>query len=172
ILQTTCPQCRGEGSTIAHPCDDCRGSGRVRKSSKINVKVPAGIEAGTQLVLRGQGEGGERGARPGDLYVFISVGPHDFFQRHGDDLYCTVPISFPQAALGAKIKVPGLDEELDLEIPAGAESGDEIRIRGKGLPNVHRPKRRGDQVVRIAVKTPKKLTRRQRELLEQLIDEN
>lgn len=171
VLQTTCPQCRGEGSRIEHPCDECRGHGRTRKSSKINVKVPAGIEAGTSLVLRGQGEGGERGGPHGDLYVFINVGPHEFFERHGDDLYCIVPISFPQAALGSRMKVPGLDGEIEIEIPAGVETGDEVRIKGKGLPNVHKPKHRGDQIVRLAVKTPKKLTKRQRELLEEFVKE-
>jgi molecular chaperone DnaJ len=171
LLQTVCPRCRGEGSRIEHPCEACRGHGRVRHSSKITVKVPAGIDAGTQLVLRGQGEGGERGGPPGDLYVFVSVAPHDFFSRSGNDLVCTVPISFPQAALGAQITVPGLDGEVEVAVPAGSQPGDEVRIRGKGLPDVRHPKRRGDQVVRLAVATPRKLSRRQRELLEQLLED-
>ncbi len=171
ILQTTCPQCRGEGSRIESPCEECRGRGRVRKSSTINVKVPAGIEAGTQLVLRGQGEGGERGGPAGDLYVFIGVAPHEFFSRRGDDLVCEIAVSFPQAALGARIRVPGLEEEIEIEIPPGSETGDELRIKSKGLPDVRRHKHRGDQIVRLSVKTPKKLTKRQRELIEQLMNE-
>ncbi len=167
VLQTVCPQCRGEGSRVEAYCDACRGAGRVAKPGKLTVKVPAGISDGMQLVLRGQGEHGERGAPPGDLYVFIAVEPHEFFQRDGDDLLCVVPISFPQAALGCTIQVPGLAGELDVEVPAGTESGREVRLKGKGLPSVHRPKHHGDQVVRFAVKTPQKLSKRQRQLLEE-----
>jgi molecular chaperone DnaJ len=172
ILQTTCPQCRGEGSRIEQFCEACRGHGRVRVTKKVNVKIPAGVESGMQLVLRGQGEAGEPGAPPGDLYVFVSVEAHPFFERRGDDLLCAVPISFPQAALGASIAVPGLDAEERVEIPPGAETGDEIRLKGKGLPSVQRPKHRGDQVVRLIVKTPKKLSKRQRALLEELLKES
>ena len=168
VLSSPCPHCRGEGSKMEKPCGDCRGRGRVRKKKKLTVKVPAGIEDGMQLVLRGEGEAGEFGGPPGDLYVFVQVKTHDFFERRGDDVVCAVPISFPQAALGDSVKVPSLEGELEVEIPAGTESGDEARIKGRGFPNVHSRGRRGDQVVRFLVKTPKKLSKRQRELLEEL----
>jgi molecular chaperone DnaJ len=171
LLQTTCPQCRGEGSRVEKFCDACRGHGRVSETAKLSVKVPAGITDGMQLVLRGQGERGDPGAPPGDLYVVIAVEPHPFFERRGDDLLCSIPISFPQAALGAKMPVPALEGEIEMTIPAGTESGDEIRVKGKGLPSVSHPKRKGDQIVRIVVKTPKSLSKRQRELLEELLKE-
>lgn len=169
ILQTTCPTCHGEGQRLEKACDECRGHGRVRKSRKITVKVPAGVEDGMQLVLRGEGEAGDEGGEPGDLYVFVRVEPHEFFERSGDDILCTVPISFPQAALGARVKVPSLDSEIEVEIPAGIETGESLRIKGKGLPNVHHRSRRGDQIVRIVVKTPKNLTKRQKQLLEEFL---
>ena len=167
VLSSPCPHCGGQGSRIEKPCEECRGQGRVRKSKKLTVKIPAGIEDGMQLVLRGEGEGGEAGAPPGDLYVFVRVEAHPLFERRGDDVVCTIPISFPQAALGAKISVSSLDGEVEVEIPEGTESGDEVRLRGKGLPNVHSRKRHGDQVVRFVVKTPKKLSKKQRQLLEE-----
>lgn len=171
VLQTTCPHCHGQGSKIERPCDECRGHGRVKKTKKLMVKVPAGIEDGMQLVLRGEGEAGETGGHPGDMYVFITVAPHEFFGRRGDDLVCAVPISFPQAALGLKIKVPSLEGEIEIGIPAGTESGDELRVRGKGLQNVHKRHHRGDLVVHFIVKTPKKLSKKQRELLEEFARE-
>ena len=168
VLQSTCPHCRGEGSVIERHCEDCRGRGRVRKTSKLKVKAPAGIEDGMSLVLRGQGEPGGNNGPPGDLYVIVSVMPHEFFTRRGDELLCTVPISFPQAALGAQIMVPSLDsEDIKVQVPAGTESGDELRLGGKGLPNVHRRGKRGDYVVRFVVKTPKRLSKRQREILKE-----
>lgn len=167
VLQTTCPACRGQGSRIEHPCDDCRGHGRVRTTKKLTVKVPAGIEDGMQLVLRGEGEAGEGGGPPGDLYVFVGVTPHEFFERQGDDILCSIPISFPQAALGATISVPTLEGEAEVAIPAGTETGDERRLKDKGLPNVHYRRRHGDQIIRFIVKTPKKLSKRQKELLEE-----
>ena len=168
VLQSACPRCHGQGSVIERYCQDCRGRGRVRKTSKIKVKVPAGIEDGMSLVLRGQGEPGENSGPPGDLYVIVSVVPHQFFTRQGDELSCTVPISFPQAALGAQITVPSLDSgEIEVQVPAGTETGDELRIGGKGLPNVHRRGKRGDYVIRFMVETPKKLSKKQRKLLEE-----
>lgn len=168
VLQSVCPHCHGQGSVIERHCPDCRGRGRVRKTSKIKVKVPAGIEDGMSLVLRGQGEPGEHNGPPGDLYVIVSVAPHDFFARQGDELLGTVPVSFTQAALGAKITVPSLDsEEIEVQVPAGTETGDELRLGGKGLPNVRRRGKRGDYVIRFMVKTPKKLSKKQRKLLEE-----
>ncbi len=122
-----------------------------------------------QLILRGEGEAGETGGPPGDLYVFVHVEPHELFERHGDDLILRLPISFPQAALGAKISVPGLFEELMVDIAHGTETGDEVRLRGKGLPNVHHKGKRGDQVVLFMVKTPKNLSKKQKQLLEEFM---
>jgi len=171
VLQTGCPKCRGRGRVIEKYCDECRGAGRVRKGSKLAVKVPAGVEDGMRLILRGQGEKGEHGGPAGDLYVFISVEPHEHFERIGDDILIAHEVPFPLAALGGKVTVEGLDEEIEVEVPAGTQTGDEVRIRGKGLASVHHPKRRGDQIVRFVVKVPKKLSKRQRELLRQLMDE-
>lgn len=168
VLSTTCPTCHGEGMRIEKPCAECRGRGRIRKSRNLTVKIPAGIEDGMRLILRGEGEMGERGGPPGDLYVFVRVEPHEFFERAGDDVVCTVPISFPQAALGCRIKVPSLSGEVEVQVSEGTESGDEIRVRGKGLQNVH-DRRHGDQVIRFIVKTPKKLSKRQRQLLEEFM---
>jgi len=169
VIQTVCPRCGGEGSRIENPCADCRGHGRVNKTKSLSVKVPAGVEDEMRLVLRGEGQPGGKGGPPGDLYVFINVKPHDFFERHGDDLYCAVPISFPQAALGCRIEVPTLDSKMDVKVPEGTETGDEVRVRGKGLPNVHHRGRHGDQIIRFVVKTPKKLSKKQRKLLEEFM---
>lgn len=169
VIQTTCPSCHGAGSKMEKACDGCRGQGRVNREKNLTVKVPAGVEDGMSLVLRGEGQLGERGGPPGDLYVFVSVKVHDFFERRGDDLVCTVPISFPQAALGLKIEVPTLDSKIDVKIPEGTETGDELRIRGKGLHNVHHRGRQGDLVVRFVIKTPKKLSKKQRQLLEEFM---
>ncbi len=168
MIQTTCPRCHGEGAVISKPCGECRGHGRVRKSKKINLKVPQGIEDSTRLILRGEGDSGENGGPAGDLYVEVHVRMHDFFRRDGDDVRCRVPISFPQAALGTKIKVPTLHGEEEIEIPSGIETGENIKLKGKGFPNMH-SKKRGDQVVEVFVKTPKKLSRKQKELLEEFI---
>lgn len=171
VLQTACPRCRGRGQVIEKYCDDCRGRGLVRKRSKISVKVPAGVEDGMSLILRGQGERGEGGGPPGDLYVFIRVSPHERFMRQGDDLVLVEEISFPEAALGGRILVEGLEGEVKVEIPAGTQNGDEVRIKGKGLASVHRPGKSGDQVVRFVVRVPKKLSKKQRGLIEKLMEE-
>lgn len=168
MLQTTCPKCHGAGSVIVKPCSECRGSGRVRKTKKINVKVPAGVEDGMRLILRGEGEAGTGGGASGDLYVVVSIRAHDFFRRDGDDVRCRVPISFPEASLGAKIKVPTLYGEEEVFIPDGIETGQNIKLKGKGFPNVH-SRKKGDQIIEIFVRTPKKLSRRQKELLEEFI---
>lgn len=168
MIQTTCPKCRGEGTVIGKPCHECRGHQRVRKKSTLKVKCPAGVEDGMRLILRGEGEAGYNSGPPGDLYVVIHVKPHDIFTRDGDDVICKVPISFPQAALGAKVPAPTLHGEELIEIPAGIETGERVKLKGKGFTNVH-TKRRGDESIEIVVKTPKKLSKRQRELLEEFI---
>jgi molecular chaperone DnaJ len=163
-ISTTCGQCHGEGQYIPHPCKDCRGTGKVKKKKKIQISIPPGVDSGSKLRIRGEGEEGERGGPPGDLYVFIYVEPHEFFTREGDDLICQVPISFPQAALGAEIEVPTLDGKRTLTIPRGIESGEFLKIKGEGFPKL-KGSGRGDLIVQILVKTPKNLTKRQEELL-------
>jgi len=165
-ITTTCGQCHGDGRIISHPCKECRGHGRVRKNKKIQIKVPPGIDTGSKLRIRGEGEEGERGGPPGDLFLFIYVEPHDFFAREGDDLICHIPISFPQAALGTELEIPTLNGQKKLTIPRGTESGDLFRIKGEGFPRL-RGYGRGDQIVQVVVKTPKNLTKRQEELLKE-----
>jgi len=163
-ISTTCGQCHGEGKVVQHPCKDCRGLGRVRTTKKIQIKVPPGVDTGSKLRLRGEGEQGERGGPPGDLFVIIYVEPHDFFSRDGDDLICQIPVSFPQAALGAEIDIPTLNGTRSLTIPKGTESGEVFRIKGEGFVRL-RGHGRGDELVQVIVKTPRNLTRRQEELL-------
>ena len=163
-ISTTCGQCRGEGKVIPHPCKECRGFGRVGKNRKIQIKIPAGVDTGSKLRIRGEGEEGERGGPPGDLYVILYVEPHDFFSRDGDDIICQIPVSFSQAALGAEIEIPTLEGKRKMTIPKGAESGEILRMKGAGFPRIG-SYGRGDQLVQVIVKTPKNLTNRQEEIL-------
>jgi molecular chaperone DnaJ len=163
-ISTTCSQCRGGGKFIPHPCKECRGLGRVKVNKKIQIKLPPGVDTGSKLRIRGEGEEGERGGPPGDLFVFLYVEPHDFFSRDGDDIICQIPISFTQAALGSEIEIPTLNGKRNLSIPKGTEGGEIFKIKGEGFPKL-RGYGRGDQVVQIVVKTPKSLTKRQEELL-------
>ena len=166
-IAKTCGSCGGRGQVVKDPCDGCSGAGRVRKQHSLQVKVPQGVDSGTRLKLRGEGETATGGA--GDLYVVISVREHERFERDGNDVLCEVPIGFPQVALGAEIDVPTLEGAVKLKVPPGTESGSVFRLRGKGVPDLH-GYGRGDQRVRVVVQTPKKLTARQRELLEELAD--
>jgi molecular chaperone DnaJ len=163
-ISTTCPQCQGEGRIVPSPCKDCRGLGKVRRTKRLQIKIPPGVDTGSKLRLRGEGEEGERGGPPGDLFVVIQVEPHDFFERNGDEVLCQVPISFIQAALGAEIEVPTLSGQKTLTVPKGTESGELFKLRGEGFPRL-RGNGRGDQIVQVVVKTPKNLTARQEELL-------
>ncbi len=163
-ISTTCGKCHGEGKVIQHPCKDCRGLGRVRKTKRISLKIPPGVDTGSKLRIRGEGEEGERGGPSGDLFVFLYVEPHDFFSREGDDIVCQIPINFPQAALGTVIEIPTLNGKKDLTIPKGMESGEILKIKGEGFPKL-RGYGRGDLLVQIIVKTPKNLTKRQEEIL-------
>ena len=162
-----CPNCRGTGKTIAKPCETCRGGGRVSRERKLTVKIPAGISTGQRLRLYGEGEHGTGGGPAGDLYVVVHVQDHPFFHREGDDLYCEVPISFPTMALGGSVKVPTLNSYEDLHIPAGTQPGARFKLRHKGMPNVA-GRGRGDLHVIARVTVPKKLTREQKTLLEEL----
>lgn len=163
----TCGQCRGSGSIIAKPCSTCRGAGRIQKERKLTVRIPAGIASGQRLRLGGEGEAGASGGPAGDLYVVIHVQDHPFFHRDGNDLYCEVPVNFPTLALGAEIRIPTLDGDEPFTIPDGTQSGASFRVRGKGMPDVS-GRGRGDLIVTVKVVTPKKLTREQKKLLEQL----
>jgi len=164
-VERTCPTCNGRGEIIDKPCEKCAGAGRVTRERSLAIDVPRGVEDGTRIRLAGEGEAGLRGGGSGDLYVFISVKPHAFFQRDGSDLYCRVPISFVQAALGGEFRAPTIDgSEAKVRIPEGTQSGKQIRLKGKGMP-VLRSRDLGDLYVQTMVETPQNLTRRQRELL-------
>jgi molecular chaperone DnaJ len=165
-IERTCPVCQGRGETIDDPCSDCTGTGRVQKVRTLSVNIPAGVEDGTRIRLAGEGEAGLRGGTPGDLYIFLSIKPHEFFQRDGADIFCKVPISMTTAALGGQIEVPTLEGTTRVKIPEGTESRKQFRLRGKGMP-VLRAKMTGDMYIEVDVETPKNLTRRQRELLEE-----
>lgn len=159
-----CPSCRGEGRQITDPCLDCRGEGTRAEEATLRVPIPAGIATGHKLRLDGEGHAGRQGGMAGDLYVLITVADHAFFEREGDDLVCEVPISFAEAALGGSVEVPTLAGKAKVKIPPGTQSGKVLRLRGKGLPSV-RGQVRGDQLVRLQIETPTRLTDRQRDLL-------
>lgn len=169
-VSRTCPACEGEGQVITDKCPDCGGSGKVSRTTRVTVKVPPGVDTGTRIKVSGYGEPGPRGGVPGDLYVVLEVEEHPIFVRDGSDIYCEVPISFPQAALGATVDVPTLDGKVEMRIPPGTQSGRVFRLRGKGIPDLHSG-RRGDQRVRVVVETPTHLTPRQRQLLEEFARE-
>ena len=162
-----CPRCHGEGRIIATPCSECVGEGRIEEERKLQVTIPAGIDDGQRIALEGQGEAGPRGGPNGDLYVVVNVRPHDRLIRRGMELYLEVPITFPQAALGATVTVPTVEGTEEIEIPAGAQSGHEVRLRGKGVPRL-RGAGRGDLHAVLNVVVPSKLSRRERELLQEL----
>jgi molecular chaperone DnaJ len=164
-LERTCPTCQGRGQVIDNPCPACSGSGRVTRERTLSVNIPAGVEDGTRIRLAGEGEAGTRGGPAGDLYIFLSITPHAFFQREGADLHCRVPISMVTAALGGEFEVPTVDgNKTRVKVPEGTQSGRRFRIHGKGMP-VLRSKQMGDMYVQVLVETPQKLTKRQRELL-------
>lgn len=166
-LATTCPACRGAGRVVSDPCPGCRGAGRVYQEKEINVRVPAGIEHGQRLRLRGEGEGGLQGGGPGDLYVVVQVLPHEDFAREGVDLYRQLEISFFQAALGARVAVSTLiDGQTALEVPAGSQFGDRLKLKGLGMPRLQGGKR-GNLYVQLVIRAPRKLNRKQRALLSQ-----
>ncbi len=166
-IRRTCHSCGGAGKIISNPCSNCRGQGRVQVSKKIKINIPAGVDDGTRLRLAGEGQPGPSGGPQGDLYVFLKVRPHAFFERHEYDLHCTIPINIAQAALGDEIEIPTLDEPHKLKIPEGTPSGAQIRLRHKGVPNLNGGGR-GDIVVHLDVRMPSRLTREQRKLLQQL----
>ena len=164
-LERTCPVCQGRGQVIEDPCSSCAGSGRVTRERTLSVNIPPGVEDGTRIRLANEGEAGVRGGPPGDLYIFLSIATHEFFQRDGADLHCRVPVSMVTAALGGEFEVPSIDgSKARVKIPAGTQSGRRFRLAGKGMP-VLRSKQSGDMYVQVMVETPQNLTKRQRELL-------
>ncbi len=165
---TVCPQCNGQGKTVKNPCTTCRGKGKVRKNKRILVKVPAGVDAGQQVRVRGEGCVGANDGPNGDVLVEIYIKRHPIFQRSGTDVYCEVPISFTQAALGGEIQVPTLDGRVAYTIPEGTQTGREFILADKGIPDVNYPRRRGRHRFTVVVETPTRLTKEQRELLEKL----
>ena len=168
-IASPCPTCRGEGFILENPCKSCSGSGVIRKKQKIKVTIPAGIETGKRINIPGQGDAGPNGGEPGDLYVFINVRPHEYFERSGEDLYCMIPISFTQASLGTEIFVNTLDDKkVKLKIPAGTQNGKVLRMRGEGVPYLHNSKKRGDLYLKIHVEVPVKLSSRQKQFLEEM----
>jgi molecular chaperone DnaJ len=166
-IERTCPTCQGRGEVIDTPCPSCNGTGRVTRERTLSVTIPAGVEDGTRIRLAGEGEAGLRGGPAGDLYIFLSIKPHEFFQRDGADLFCRVPIAMTVAALGGQIEVPTIDGgKTCVKVPEGTESGKQFRLRSKGMP-VLRSKQQGDLYIQVEVETPKSLTRKQRELLKE-----
>ncbi|HMF23737.1 MAG TPA: molecular chaperone DnaJ [Pseudolabrys sp.] len=164
-LERTCPTCHGRGQVIDDPCKVCSGGGRVTRERTLSVNIPTGVEDGTRIRLAGEGEAGLRGGPTGDLYIFLEVAPHEFFQRDGADLHCRVPISMASAALGGEFEVPAIDgSKVRVKVPAGTQTGRRFRLAGKGMP-ILRAKQTGDMYVQVAVETPQNLTKRQRELL-------
>ena len=166
-IERTCASCHGQGQVIENPCTTCRGSGRVQKEKTLSVTIPAGVEDGTRIRLSGEGEAGLRGAPSGDLYIFLTIAPHRYFQRDGANIYMRVPIPMTKAALGGTIEVPTVDgSRARVTIPEGTQSGHQFRLRGKGMSVMHAGQR-GDMYIRATVETPVKLTKRQKELLKE-----
>ncbi len=164
-LERTCPGCQGRGQMIESPCPSCSGQGRVQKDRSLSVNIPPGVEDGTRIRLAGEGEAGVQGGPPGDLYIFLSLASHQFFQRDGADLHCRVPVSMVAAAVGGDFEVPTIDKaKAKVKVPAGTQSGRRFRIAGKGMP-VLRSRQMGDMYVQVVVETPQNLTKKQKELL-------
>lgn len=161
-----CDRCHGEGTIIEDPCNRCNGRKKIRRIRKISINIPAGIDSGQVITLRGEGEAGERGGPPGDLYVYITVRPHKIFKREGYDVYCEVPITFGQAALGAEIEVPTLEGKMKYRIPEGTQPGTVFRLKNKGIPHL-RGGARGDLYVKVNIEVPRRLTEKQKELIRQ-----
>jgi molecular chaperone DnaJ len=165
-VRQVCPACHGTGTRVEQPCRECRGEGRINRTTKLNVRIPPGVDTGSKLRSAGNGEAGVQGGHPGDLYLVIHVQDHEIFERQGDDLFCEIPIKFTLAALGGTIDVPTLSGKASLKIPAGTQSGTTFRLRDRGMPGL-RSGRHGDQLVRVQVEVPTRLTAEQRKKLEE-----
>lgn len=168
-IASPCPTCNGEGYIIENPCDMCSGNGVISKTQKLKVTIPAGIESGKRINIPGQGDAGPNGGPAGDLFVYVRVRPHEYFERHGNDIYCVIPITFTQAALGAEIMVPTLEgKKVKVKVPTGTQNGKILRLKNEGVPHLHNSNRRGDLYIKIRVEVPKKLSSRGKELLKEL----
>ncbi len=165
-VSSTCPQCHGSGQHITDPCTDCDGHGLVNKSKKVSIKIPAGVDTGARMRLRGEGEGGRRGGPSGDLYVVIHVEPHEYFLRDGQTIYLQYPVPMVRAALGCEVEVPTINGTAKLKIPSGTQAGERFTLKGEGVPSL-RGGSKGDMIVEARVQTPTKLTKQQKELLKQ-----
>jgi len=168
-ISRTCSVCRGEGEIIAAPCTDCRGTGKSKVNKVMNIKIPQGVDSGMKLRIEREGEAGDKGANRGDLFVIINVKKHEFFHREENNLICQIPLSFTQAALGAKIEIPTLEENELLKIPSGTQPGDVLKIKGKGIKDIHRY-RKGDLFVKLDVKTPVNLSKKDKDILRQFVN--
>ncbi len=167
-IASPCHTCGGEGHIIEDPCKDCHGSGLSRKKQKIKVTIPAGVENGKRIAIPGQGDAGSNGGRSGDLYVYIKIKPHKYFERDGNNVYCALPISFTQAALGAEVMVKNLeDKKIKLKIPAGTQTGKMLRLKNEGIPYLQSKSRKGDMYIKIIVETPQRMNVKAKELLKQ-----
>lgn len=171
VNRRVCSSCNGQGKIIHEKCGGCHGNGTIKKQRKINVKIPAGVDEGAQLRISGEGEAGLRGGPPGDLYVVIRVRSHEFFEREGDDIYCEIPLTFTQAALGDEIEIPTLTEKVKLKIPAGTQTSTYFRLKGKGVPRL-RGYGQGDQHVKVVVVTPTNLSDEQKDQLRNIAKHN
>jgi molecular chaperone DnaJ len=169
-MRRTCPACQGAGTRIESPCVSCGGTGRVRQTKQLKIKIPAGVYHGAQVRVAGEGEAGNHGGSPGDLYIVVSLKEHPIFERDGADLYCSMPITFPQAVLGSEVDAPTLHGRVKIKIPAGTKDGKVFRLRGHGVPDV-RTSREGDLYVRTHIAVPRKLSERQEALLRQFAEE-
>ncbi|MEJ2688835.1 MAG: molecular chaperone DnaJ [Deltaproteobacteria bacterium] len=163
-VSSTCPHCHGEGEIISDPCVDCNGEGLVNKKKKISLKIPAGVDTGARMRLQGEGQGGRKGGKPGDLYVIMHVEPHEFFEREGDNIYCQIPLTITQAALGCKLDIPSIHGQETLQIPAGTQTGEIFTVKKAGVPSL-RGGGKGDMFISVKVVTPSHLSKRQKELL-------
>ncbi|MCF7928952.1 MAG: molecular chaperone DnaJ [Spirochaetales bacterium] len=171
-IASTCPTCNGEGYMVENPCEECNGTGVEKKRRKIKVTIPAGIDNGKRINIPGEGDAGQNGGRPGDLFIVIHVKPHRHFERSGNDLYCAIPISITQAALGGEVFVTTLDErKVKLKIPAGTQNGKMLRLKGEGIPFLHNENKRGDLYIKLMVSIPTRLNGKAKELLKELADE-
>ncbi len=168
-VRSPCPKCQGEGEIITEPCADCDGNGLVSATKKVKLKIPAGVDTGAKMRIRGEGEGGRRGGVSGDLYVVIHVGSHEFFERDGDNIYCDLPLNITQAALGCKVEVPTVHGVKEIEVKQGTQPGDSFRLKDEGVPNL-RGRGHGDMIVTARVVIPKKLNKEQKELLKKFAE--
>jgi len=170
-IASACPTCSGEGQVIENPCKKCRGTGLLKKQQKIKVTIPPGMDHGKRISLSGQGDAGPNGGPAGNLYVFVHVKPHEYFERDGNNVYCVIPISVSQAALGAEIMVPTLDEKrVRVKVPAGTQNGKVLRLRNEGVPQLQNPSKRGDMYIRIHVRVPDRLSSKAKSILQELAE--